>query len=132
MDKYVLKRISTSTLCTMGVLLDEAGLPVLCTLENPWLNNEFAISCIPAGEYLCQKVVSPKYGDVFEIKDVKDRTHILIHQGNTEINTRGCILVGEKFGFLNNAPAVLNSRTTLRYFHDITGFNDFKLVIING
>ncbi len=116
----------------MGVLIDKIGLPVLCTLENPWLDNEVGISCIPNGEYLCQKVNSPRYKDVFEVKDVENRTHILIHAGNTEKDTRGCILVGEKFGFLDSVPAVLNSRNTLNYFHDLTGFNDFKLVIING
>jgi hypothetical protein len=116
----------------MGVLLDGNGLPVLCTLENPWLDNQTGISCIPTGEYLCQKVNSPKYKDVFEVKDVEGRTHILLHAGNTEKHTRGCILVGEKFGYLGSVPAVLNSKKTLNHFHDITGFNDFKLVIING
>lgn len=116
----------------MGVLIDKVGLPVLCTLENPWLDNEVGISCIPTGEYSCKKVNSPKYGEVFEVKDVENRTHILIHAGNTEKHTRGCILVGEKFGFLDSVPAVLNSKKTLAYLHDLTGFNDFKLVIING
>lgn len=66
----------------------------LATLENPWLNNEPYISCIPNGNYCCKRVDSPRFGNTFEITGVDGRSHILFHWGNYEKDTLGCILLG--------------------------------------
>ena len=73
--------------------LDSEGIE-LSTLENPWEDNEPYISCIPAGEYHCERVNSPRFGNTFQILEVPDRTHILFHWGNYEKDTLGCILLG--------------------------------------
>ncbi|RKZ67308.1 MAG: hypothetical protein DRQ48_09910, partial [Gammaproteobacteria bacterium] len=52
------------------------------TIERPWLDNEENISCIPTGVYTCKRTMSPKFGLVYEIMDVEDRTHILFHAAN--------------------------------------------------
>lgn len=69
----------------------------------------------------------PQYGDTFEVMDVKDRSHILFHWGNWVTNTRGCILVGEKFGKINDEPAIFNSMDTfnklLVALTDVSKFN---------
>ncbi len=78
------------------------------TLENPWLDNQTSISCIPIGMY---DIVRRNYGGyynryskkfehrcVFEIINVIDRTNILIHIGNYPKNTKGCVLVGKTKG----------------------------------
>ena len=92
-----LKRITSTAYGTFGVLIHgEEQFAV--TLECPWKDNQVNTSCIPAGVYFCVRVQSPRFGDTFEITDVKGRTHILFHAGNIASNTRGCILIGEKFG----------------------------------
>jgi len=109
------------------------------TLENPWLNNVPNFSCIPAGKYIAKKYNSEKYPDVWELQDVKGRTLILIHIGNVERNTEGCILVGDSWGFLNRNMedgtveqeiAVLNSGKTLKKLRKILD-DVFTIEVIN-
>ena len=68
------------------------------TLENPWLDNQRNISCIPEGEYkvrlrLPRESATRHYIHLL-VKDVPNRDWILFHRGNTAKDTRGCILVG--------------------------------------
>jgi hypothetical protein len=71
----------------------------LCdTLELPYLDNQRSISCIPAGEYkvrlrTARESATRDYLHLL-VEDVKDRTYILFHRGNSAKDTRGCILVG--------------------------------------
>jgi hypothetical protein len=105
----ILKRIAMSDHGTFGVLIDDHA-PLALTLERPWLRNGKNVSCIPEGNYICKRILSPKFGDTFEIKDVPERTHILFHAGNTMDHTKGCVLVGQRFGSLGEKTAVLLSR----------------------
>ena len=68
------------------------------TLENPWLDNQRNISCIPEGEYkvrlrLPRESATRDYIHLL-VQDVPNRDWILFHRGNTAKDTRGCILVG--------------------------------------
>ena len=69
------------------------------TLENPWLDNQRNISCIPEGEYpvrlrLARESASRDYLHLL-VQDVPNRDYILFHRGNFPKDTRGCILVGQ-------------------------------------
>jgi hypothetical protein len=71
----------------------------LCdTLENPYIDNQRSISCIPAGKYkvrlrTARESATRDYLHLL-VEDVKDRSYILFHRGNAAKDTRGCILVG--------------------------------------
>jgi hypothetical protein len=107
------------------------------TLELPWHDNKRQISCIPSGDYFCDIRVSPKFGQVYWVKDVPDRDCILIHSGNWagdtsknfKSNVYGCILVGLQRGLLLGQWAVLNSRLAIRYFMDSMARQPFTLRI---
>ena len=116
MYQMTLKRVASNPHRTFGVLLDDDGDPFAVTLEDPWNGNETDISCIRPGRYICRKRHSPRHGDTYEVTNVEGRTHILFHVGNTEENTKGCILVGEEFGYLGGDPAIINSGKGYREF----------------
>lgn len=115
-----LVRKESTTDQTMGVLYwnDEV---VAFTLELPWRDNQFSISCIPEGKYPVKKHKSPTFGDCFLIQKTEPRTHILIHGGNFHWDTRGCVLVGEGFTDLNHdgQKDLKSSLKTLNHLLDI-------------
>ena len=83
------------------------------TLENPYINNERNISCIPEGEYkvrlrLARESATRDYLHLL-VQDVPNRDWILFHRGNTAKDTSGCILVGNG----REQNAVNNSRLAM-------------------
>ena len=97
---------------TFGILFD-GDKPLCNTLEDKWINNKSNISCIPEGRYKVVKHNTKKYPNVWRLQNVKGRTSILIHAGNTADDTTGCILVGRGFGVVTAKPGVINSRSAL-------------------
>lgn len=65
-------------------------------LELPWKENKRRISCIPDGTYKAIKHQSPKFGKSFWLQNVPNRSEILIHAGNYNTDTLGCLLPGQK------------------------------------
>ena len=83
------------------------------TLENPYINNERNISCIPEGQYkvrlrLARESATRDYLHLL-VQDVPNRSFILFHIGNTAKDTSGCILVGNG----RKQDAVNNSRLAM-------------------
>jgi hypothetical protein len=57
------------------------------------------VSCIPAGVYPLRRTIYHKHGfATFEVCNVPGRSRILIHPGNTEEDSQGCILLGLRHG----------------------------------
>lgn len=86
------------------------------TLELPWRDNRPNVSCIYPGLYKAKKYFSPSLNrEVILLEDRAGRTWIEIHNGNFTYQIKGCILVGEFVGFVNNdsIPDVTNSEKTL-------------------
>ena len=110
-------RLEETELGTLGVLKIDKEV-FCCTLEPADRENEVNRSSIPAQQYLCESLISPKYGSTFEVKHVPGRTYILFHSGNVSNHTAGCILLGEKFGKLRGNLAVLNSGATMERFKE--------------
>ena len=113
--KLKLVRVSEYKDATLGVLCLDAR-PMFVTLEDRWFDNEKQLSCIPAGKYKIKRHDSPKFGKVYLVCDVPNRSHILIHAGNTKEDTHGCILLGLMYGLLGTNVAVLSSRAAFEQF----------------
>ena len=111
----------------------------LYTGELPWRDNKRNLSCIPPGNYTVGLRSSPKYGNVYEVKRVPERSYILFHQGNFcgdkslgyRTNVQGCILLGFKRGKLYGQEAVLQSRDARDHFERTLEFETFNLEIID-
>ena len=97
-------RLVTGDPGTFGAILFPDGF-ALHTLELPWEDNQKNISCIPCGIYACEIDDSPRWGSVYHVRDVPDRSHILFHIGNwagrasmphLQSNVEGCILLGHE------------------------------------
>ncbi len=133
--EVILNRFKTTSKQTLGTLQFEydPGKFFNCfTLELPWLNNINRKSCIPLGEYECEKVGPTEaipYDHIL-IKDVKGRSGICIHIANYYTQILGCIVVGDSHTDMNHdgEADVTNSRTTFRKFMNLLP-NEFKLII---
>lgn len=130
METIYLYRTQKFNTCTRGLLVNPNTGSVFYTMEQPWRDNKPNISCIPVGKYICKWHKSPKYGWVYLVTDVPGRSFILFHPGNVVGHTKGCILIGSRFGYLGNAPAVLSSRTATRKFFELMNKQDFVLEVL--
>ena len=109
---------------TFGVLMLRNR--VFCwTLKLPWRNNQPSISCIPTGLYILVPRFtwfgSAKHGPTYQVDAVPARSAILIHPGNVDEDSEGCILVGETIAKLKGDRAVLNSGKTFQRLMGILG-----------
>lgn len=76
---------------TNGVLFHR-HLFICFTIELPWLANRRGESCIPDGVYEIEPFYSVRFGNHIRLKEVADRTGILIHPANdASKELRGCI-----------------------------------------
>lgn len=117
-----LKEATLGTLTIEGVKTDP-----IYTLENPKRATD-KDSRIPAGVYKCKPYSGTKYRDVYIVLDVPNRSAILLHWGNFERDTEGCVLLGNKFT-LKPEPAVLESKRCFERFRSLIGKNEFTLTI---
>ena len=85
------------------------------SLELPFLENKKQISCIPTGTYRAIKTKSQSKGEVLMLKQVPNRTSILVHVGNYSKDTLGCILLGRNIEFSEgtNEHYITQSRLTM-------------------
>jgi Family of unknown function (DUF5675) len=76
---------------TNGILSSEEQF--LCfTIELPWRDNRRLISCIPEGLYQLALRFSERHRLHLQVKDVPDRSLILIHKANSALKElKGCI-----------------------------------------
>ena len=117
MSTLFLYRLKESDEGTEGILIyPEQGFECY-TLELPDRGNQRNISRIPAGVYPTQLIVSGHFGRVYWVRNVPNRSSILIHSGNWggdvakgyKSHIQGCILVGQKMGWIQKQRAILFS-----------------------
>jgi hypothetical protein len=101
------------------------------SLELPWLLNQKYISCIPIGNYVGYKHVSPKFGNCIWIKDVDNRSEILIHPANYNRDLLGCIGIGDDLADID-ADSLLdttNSRFSMNSLLDLINKDKINIEI---
>ncbi len=113
MINLLLIRDTFSEESTIGELFLN-GERICDTLENPWVDNQRNISCIPEGVYpvrlrLPRESATRDYIHLL-VQDVPDRDWILFHRGNSAKDTSGCILVGlgSKQDFVSNSTLAMD------------------------
>lgn len=118
--KFTLTRDECGRFGQLGVLVDEAGDIVAHTMEHAYACLDDFAPKIPAGVYTCRLGTHQLHTtgpfQAYELQDVPGHSNILIHFGNTENDSEGCILVGDSVGEVKGLPAVLNSRKTFDAF----------------
>ncbi len=115
---------------TFGLIKINKEVFSVC-LEPPDYENQVSKSSIPVQQYMCKRIVSPTFGETFEITNVPGRTHVLFHKGNFKRNTEACVLLAQYWGKLRtNERLVVNSGTTFQLFMEIMRpYNEFHLTI---
>lgn len=116
-------------------LFDSNGNPLLKfdTLELSYKNNERRISCIKTGIYIVSRKTSFSKGQCFALHNVLGRDNILIHRGNFNADTKGCILIGHGYKDINfdEDLDVLNSRLAMKQLLN-TLRSQTTIEILNG
>lgn len=132
--KAILSR-EYNNLQTLGRMVLFEGSKIilqLYTLELPDLGNQQNISCIPEGKYEVHRIYSPKFGKCFHLQDVPGRSEILIHKGNYNKDTHGCILVGMGLADINGdgVTDVIESSLAMDKLQNVITEDVFTLIII--
>ncbi len=141
MDNVEIYRLTSGEQGSPGILVH--GNFIVHSLELPDRGNQSNISRIPQGEYIVTRRYSPSFGrQVYWVKDVPDRSYILIHGANFagdksrgwQTHLLGCITLGMAAGIMRNKHGksqrcVVRSREAIRKFEERMGLEDFRLII---
>lgn len=111
----------------------------LYTVERPWKNNIPYYSCVPDGDYKCEPYDSPKFGNVYILRNPDlgvdhfpgqaKRSGILIHPANRSSELLGCIAPGTSLTRIKTEWAVGSSKSALSTIRLTTGYRPFELQI---
>jgi hypothetical protein len=102
------------------------------TLEEPWNDNKTAVSCIPGGVYVIKRDTFKGIYPNFRLLSVPGRTDIEIHRGNSENDTRGCILLGDGYAIDYDTTSYLLRRSTVamdKFMAAMEGIDEAILVV---
>ena len=99
------------------------GVYKLGTRYSPKFSSEFFYN-----EKLNKLIHKSEYKNITDKEDYKEHeliwvmevpkfNYILLHWGNTDDNTEGCYIMGDRIGILNGQDAVLNSKNTYKAFY---------------
>ena len=126
MYKVKINRINQRYQYTIGSLdlYDSDGwLLFSCvSLERGWNDNKQNESCVPLGSYKCVKEYSDRFKkDLWELKDVSNRSECKFHSANYWYELNGCIALGLQVIDINNdgKKDITRSKPTMDIFHEI-------------
>ncbi len=133
-----LTRTDYSEYGIFGELRNEAGDFIAVTLEHafPFTDSPAAGEVsyepkIPAGTYICQRHAPNRLPyETFELQNVPGSTGDLIHIGNYNKDSIGCILVGQSRLRTYRNEMILASKETFEKFMEMQkGVSEFTLTI---
>lgn len=127
-----LVRLQDDDKCGMlGMLLID-GQVFCCVLEPPDNGNQRNISCVPPGQYICERYYSKRFKrELFRLTRVPFRQAIAIHSGREVAHTEGCLLLGSHWQKLQYGRKLSNSGRTLNNFMLVMdGVDRFLLTIV--
>ncbi len=124
-----------------GELRDSSGSRVCFTLEHSYLlgskdpgQGYTYYPKIPEGTYTCKRGPHRLHGmtsdfETFEVQEVPNCTGILVHWGNWNSSSEGCILVGQSIV----GDMITHSRVTFAKFMELQdGVDTFQLTVKNS
>ncbi len=128
--QVILTRGWSDSRATLGLLkiVGRKHDPIF-TLENP-LRETPTDSRIPAGTYTCKPYNSEAHPNCWELTNVSGRTKILIHSGNTEADTLGCVLVGLSAGSISEVPRINGIKDAMKLLRSLL-IGDFIITVID-
>lgn len=118
-----------------GELFDTKGELMAYTLEHSYVSGAGWEPKIPVGTYRCQRGTHRLHGmrepfETFEVIGVSGRTNLLIHWGNFNNDSQGCILLGDALSPSLRGEMVLHSRVTFaRFMKAQSGCSEFSLSV---
>lgn len=121
---------------TIGELYEHGGEFIAFTMEPGWNDKEFPH--IDAGEYQLEPHSGPAFKDTWAlvgpgVSHYKTpgvlRSAILLHAGNLDEETKGCILVGLGIGRLKGETAVISSQSAMSVLRKVIGKEPASLTI---
>lgn len=119
-----------------GELRDPGGELIVHTLEHGYGDGFGGIQPkLPDGQYTCvrgehQLKNMPHLFETFEITNVPGHTNILIHVGNFDFDSEGCVLVGISVSQLNGRQALGASKSAFAKFMRVQdGCDSFQLTV---
>lgn len=128
MKRIILQRYKEDRNQTTGVLtvLDHNGWPIYAApcIERGDRDNQRSISNVPPGTYPLVLEYSPRFQkDLWELKDVPNRSECKIHASNYWHQLNGCIAPGSYLTNLNGDAYqdVAQSRLSLDRLHRAMG-----------
>jgi hypothetical protein len=116
--KIIVERFDSGSNDTLGRVFVDGKLICFSIEDEKRLVKVKGDTRIPEGTYQVCFYDSPSHGKKsLMIKDVPKFDKILIHTGNTEDDTMGCLIVGKRIGTLNNKRAVLDSKQAFKQLY---------------
>jgi hypothetical protein len=73
---------------------------------------------IPLGDFRFNRWMSPNLGKTLRLHDVPGFTNILVHVGNTQGDTQGCILAAKNVDRLEDPTRLVGSRVMTDWLYD--------------
>lgn len=123
------KRIHDNGNTTIGGLYINGNFECFTLEDEHRQKKVYAETRIPEGKYLINfrtvggfnKRYSGKFPEfhkgMLQVMDVPNFEYILIHIGNTDKDTAGCLLVGKDLGWINGRRAVTHSTAAYMEFY---------------
>lgn len=117
-------------------ITDENGTFLFVGLERSYKDDSGVFYAkVPPGTYRCVRGIHRLKDlvpfETFELENVPGRTGILIHKGNYNHDSEGCILIGLGYGFTSNKEKmIVHSKKAFEKFMELQKYNDEFYIVI--